>query len=64
MVAPLITPIEEPSFLVLSSDMDPAEIRERGVEVFGKIRPPPILLEPFKKFERLLVFKLLIRQPF
>ncbi len=44
------------SLKVTSNEMDPAEIRfirktfikERGSEVFRKIRPSPILWEPFK----------------
>ncbi len=49
---------------VLSSEMDPAEIRlidrsslnREARKVFRKIRPPHILREPFKVLERLLVF--------
>ncbi len=44
--------------------MDPAEIgliryvviKEIGAEGFRKNQPPPILREPFKVLERLLVF--------
>jgi len=56
----------------LSSEMDPAEIslirkvfiKERGAEDFRKIRSPPILFEPFKVLEHLLVFQFTIIQQF
>ncbi len=54
--------------------MDPVEIRlircrsslkrEAWWKVFKKIRPPPILWEPFKVLERLIVFKFTIIQQF
>jgi hypothetical protein len=51
--------------MVLSSEMDQAKrglirkvfIKGRGAEVFSKFRPSPILREPFKVLERLLVFR-------
>jgi hypothetical protein len=49
---------------LLSSEMDQVFIKERGGNIFNKIRPPPILREPFKVLEHLLDIYMPIIQQF